>query len=216
MKGRLEIATHALCAMVMLLAIGGQAWAQGPTDRRQLADEVAVLRAAALVHMLNAELLGNPSATLTLDRWCADHHLAPPGSKIVAERVRGSDKPADGAVRALLHVGPNEPVAYRRVRLTCGARVLSEADNWYVPALLTPEMNRTLDTTDTSFGRVVAPLRFQRETLSAKLLLDRQSAGRLPALPPFVLQHRAVLELPDGRPFSALVESYTAEVLAGP
>jgi hypothetical protein len=56
------------------------------------------------------------------------------------------------------------------VRLTCGDRVLSEADNWYVPARLTPEMNRVLDTTDTAFGRAVQPLNFRRRTLSAKLL----------------------------------------------
>ncbi len=115
-------------------------------------------------------------------------------------------------------VGPQEPVAYRRVRLRCGERVLSEADNWYVPALLTPDMNRTLDTTDTSFGRVVAPLDFRRETLSAKLLWSPESrgAGSPIALPRFVLQHRAVLERPDGRPFSALVETYTSEVLGPP
>jgi len=31
-----------------------------------------------------------------------------------------------------------------------------------------------------------------------------------------VLQHRALLELPDGTPFSYLVETYTSEVLASP
>jgi hypothetical protein len=176
------------------------------------------LRVAALLHTLNAELLGNPSATLTLDRWCASRQLAPAGSKIIADRVRGEDKPADASIRALLQVGPQEPVAYRRVRLRCGDRVLSEADNWYVPALLTPEMNRTLDTTDTSFGRVVAPLGFRRQTLSAKLLWSpgNRNSGSPVALPRFVLQHRAVLERADGRPFSALVETYTSEVLAPP
>ena len=32
----------------------------------------------------------------------------------------------------------------------CGDQVFSEADNWYVPARLTAEMNHALDTTDTS------------------------------------------------------------------
>ena len=186
--------------------------------RSEASGALEPLRVAALLHTLNAELLGNPSATLTLDRWCASRQLAPAGSKIIADRVRGEDKPADASIRALLSVGPQEPVAYRRVRLRCGDRVLSEADNWYVPALLTPEMNRTLDTTDTSFGRVVAPLGFRRETLSAKLLWSPGSrATGSPIAPPrFVLQHRAVLERADGRPFSALVESYTNEVLGPP
>jgi hypothetical protein len=186
--------------------------------RSEASGSLEPLRVAALLHTLNAELLGNASATLTLDRWCASRQLAPAGSKIIADRVRGEDKPADASIRALLSVGPQEPVAYRRVRLRCGERVLSEADNWYVPALLTPEMNRTLDTTDTSFGRVVAPLGFRRETLSAKLLWSpaSRSSGLPIALPRFVLQHRAVLERADGRPFSALVESYTSEVLGPP
>ncbi len=188
----------------------------------------ARLGALALLQTLNAELLSNPSATLTLDRWCAAHKLAPDGSKIIAERLQGVDKPADATVRQTLGVSPDEPMRYRRVRLKCGERVLSEADNWYVPALLTPEMNGQLDTSDTSFGRVVQPLRFRRQTLAAELLwqplpegwemgaaLPTEDAGAL-AVPAFVLQHRAVLTLPDGRAFSALVESYTAGVLAFP
>lgn len=210
---KLLVAFHALCGM---LAICGPARAEAPADGRASPPELAGLRAAALVHSLNARLLRNPSATLTLDQWCADHHLAPEGSKIVAERVRGEDRPADSAVRRLLRVGPEQPVAYRRVRLRCGERVLSEADNWYVPALLTPEMNRTLDTTDTSFGRVVAPLGFRRETLSATLPAGTPSAQRSATPSRYLLQHRAVLLLPDGRPFSALVESYTPEILPAP
>jgi len=190
---------------------------------------VARLQALALVQSLRAELLANPSATLVLDRWCADHHLAPPGSKIVADRVTGADRPADPAVREALGVGPDERIAYRRVRLTCGDAVLSEADNWYVPALLTEAMNRELETTDTSFGRVVKPLDFTRTTIASKLLWSPPPEGwemqaadgpaaantALP-VPDFVLQNRAVLKRADGRPFSLVVENYTGNVLAFP
>jgi hypothetical protein len=106
--------------------------------------------------------------------------------------------------------------------------VLSEADNWYVPSRLTPEMNRLLDTTDAPFGRVVQALQFQRHTLSSILLWRPlpdgwetnataaiEGAGVL-EIPPKVLEHRAVLELPDGTPFSEVVETYTADVLAFP
>ena len=72
--------------------------------------------------------------------------------------------------RRLLGVPPGEPVRYRHVRLVCGDKLLSEADNWYVPARLTPEMNRLLDETDTPFGRVIRDLNFRRETLSARVL----------------------------------------------
>jgi hypothetical protein len=123
-------------------------------------------------------------------------------------------------------VTPTEPVRYRRVRLECGSLVLSEADNWYVPSRLTAEMNKLLDSTDTPFGRAVQPLHFQRRTLSSKLLWrplpdgwEMNPAGAEPAVVPMpanLLEHRAVLALPDGTPFSEVVESYTANVLAFP
>ena len=190
---------------------------------------VTRLSALALIETLNADLLTGPSATLTLDRWCNSHALAPAGSKIIAERVTGQDKPADAEIRKRLDAAPDEAVAYRRVRLTCGTRILSEADNWYLPARLTDEMNHTLETTNTSFGRVVAPLGFTRTTLDATLLWQplpetwamqpmapTTSASAPLAIPDFLLRHCAVLKRADGRPFSLVVESYTANILAFP
>jgi hypothetical protein len=185
------------------------------------------LEALALIETLNADLLAHDSATLTIERWCADHRLADP-ARIVAERVRDADKPASAEVRAALDVKPNEPLGYRRVRLKCGDRVLSDADNWYVPARLTPEMNHTLETTDTPFGKAVSALHFRRHTLSADVLWRplpkgwemgaagaSDEAGAL-TIPDHVLEHRAVLSTPDGQPFSEVVETYTGEVLAFP
>jgi hypothetical protein len=185
------------------------------------------LEALALLQSLNADLLSHDSATLTLDRWCASHHLADPPT-ITADRVHEVDKPATAAQRELLHVGPTEPLGYRRVRLHCGPHVLSEADNWYVPSRLTPDMNQALEHSDIAFGRAIQALQFQRHTLSTSLLWTPLPAGwemAPPAasghsgaldIPPFVLQHTALLSLPDGTPISALTETYTAEVLAFP
>jgi hypothetical protein len=188
---------------------------------------VGRLEALALLETLNADLLAHDSATLTIERWCADHRLADP-ARIIAERVSGADKPASAEVREALDVKPDEPLGYRRVRLKCGDHVLSDADNWYVPARLTPEMNHALETTDTPFGKAVAALHFRRHTLSADLLwrpLPKgwetgaapapQEAGAL-TIPDHVLEHRAVLSTPDGEPFSEVVETYTGEVLAFP
>ena len=191
--------------------------------------DVSRLTALALIQSLNAALLSGPSATLTLDRWCADHALAPAPAKIIAERATDIDKPDDAKTRALLEVGPDEAVAYRRVRLQCGTLVLTEADNWYVPSRLTEAMNQTLLTTNTSFGRVVAPLGFTRTTVEATLLwqplpedwatdpvqASPASSGAL-AIPPELLRHRAVLKRADGKPFSVVVETYTSAVLAFP
>jgi chorismate-pyruvate lyase len=214
----------AACALSLLAgtagAEGGDAppWQDGFTTR---------LEALALLQTLNADLLSHDSATLTLDRWCAVHRLASP-ARIVAERVHGADKEPSAEQRQLLSVTEAEPVRYRRVRLSCGGHVLSEADNWYVPSRLTPDMNHVLDTSDTAFGRAVQALNFRRRTLSAKLLWSPlpqdwdmgavlpEGQGTTLTIPHEVLQHRAVLTLPDGTPFSEVVETYTGEVLAFP
>lgn len=185
------------------------------------------LEALALLQTLNANLLSHNSATLTLDRWCAAHHLAS-DPHVVAKLVRGEKTVPSAADLRLLGVRSAGAVRYRRVKLTCGTHVLSEADNWYVPARLTPAMNKALNTTEISFGRVVHPLHFRRRTLSVALLWHPLPEGwemgaAVPApgkgalrLPHDLLQHRAVLTLPDGTPFSLVVETYTANVLAFP
>src|SRR6516225_475979 len=183
------------------------------------------LEAALLLQTLNADLLSHDSATLTLERWCDVHHLASP-ARITAERVRTAEQPPTETQRQQLRVTLTDPIRYRRVRLRCGTTVLSEADNWYVPARLTPEMNRLLDTTDTPFGRAVQPLHFQRHTISSEVLWQllpegwemKPAAGIAAAhdlcSPPQVLRHRALLTLPDGTPVSEVVETYTSNVLA--
>lgn len=185
----------------------------------------ARLSAVAQVQGLNAELLSRDSATATLQRWC-DLHGA--GVKIVARRPAVDAKPAGEAERRDLKVSPGEAVAYRRVELACGDKVLSEADNWYLPARLTPEMNAVLNTTQTPFGVVVRPLDFRRRTLSATPLFQPLPAGweddtpapdrpgAALAIPHQILQHRAVLATPDGRPFSLVVETYTDQILVAP
>jgi chorismate-pyruvate lyase len=192
-------------------------------------DFTARVEALALLQTLNAELLSHDSATITLDHWCDAHHLVASPAKIVAIRDRATSKQATGAQRKALGVDPAEPLRYRRVKLACGDHILSEADNWYVPSRLTPTMNDLLDTTDAAFGRVVMSLGFQRRTVSAKLLWSPLPDGwetnptALPdptaktlAIPHAVLQHEALLVLPDGTPISQVVETYTEQVLAFP
>lgn len=186
------------------------------------------VEALAVVQTLNADILAGRSATLSLERWCADHRLAPE-PRIVAHLVEGADKLATPEQRRRLEVGPDEPVRHRRVRLACGDRVLSEADNWYVPGRLTPQMNRLLDETDTPFGKAVQPLRPFRRTFAAETLwsplppgwemgqpLPALSGGTLP-IPDHLFEHHAVLYTEDGkRPFSEVDEVYRGDLLAFP
>jgi chorismate-pyruvate lyase len=187
---------------------------------------LARVEAMALIETLNAELLSNPSATLTLERWCGTHHLAAE-PKVSAHLVRGEDKQITPEDRQRFQIAADEPVRYRRVQLFCGDRLLSEADNWYVPSRLTPEMNRLLDETDTPFGRAVKDLEFQRQTLKVTPLWrplpegwELQAAqpdqnGTL-LVPDHVLEHRAILFTKARAPFSIVVETYTRHMFDFP
>ena len=152
-------------------------------------------------------LAAEHSATEALTQWCKVRGLADP-PQIVAQAVKSEMVSPDAAIRAVLAIDAGEPVRYRQVHLRCGETVLSIADNWYVPARLTAEMNQLLESTDIPFGRVVAPLGYSREQLASV-------RGRAPGCPEgTVLSVRAVLKLPDGRPISTVAECYTKANLA--
>ena len=155
---------------------------------------------AALVERLHQRVLSGQSATATLEHWCAEHGLA---AQAGTRGARGQDKPAPADVlQALGATRPGTPLRYRRVQLVCGSRVLSEADNWYLPEHLSPAMNQVLDSTDEPFGRVVGPLGFQRQTLAdqtfcrARRRPRRDPGGARPAARPpaaaLQLRHRVV------------------------
>jgi chorismate-pyruvate lyase len=223
-----EFKTLCSCAIALLWSLAAHADVSAPQRTTTWPDTfVSRVEALALLETFNSELLTHDSATLTLEHWCDVHRLAAP-PRVVAERVPNADKPPSPDQRRELEVGPADEVRYRRVRLLCGSVVLSEADNWYVPARLTREMNKLLDTTDVPFGRVVRELHFQRRTLSSKLLwlplpdgweMMASTGGDGSAaldIPPTILEHRAVLTLPDGTPFSEVIETYTNHILGFP
>lgn len=178
-------------------SVSGPAAAPAPAESPQ-----------ALIASLRSRILAAHSATFALESWCADHKLAG-DHHLVAERIPVADKPLTAVQRARLAIGPDEPVRYRRVRLACGDRVLSEADNWYVPARLTPEMNATLDSTRTPFGRVVRPLAPVRDTVAVRAPDQRTDPG--PDDPLFEID--AVLSTAAGEPFCEVVETYLGSAL---
>ena len=163
--------------------------------------------AAALLQALNAELLAHESATETLQHWCVDHRLAA-SPRVNAVSLHTAPIPATAEQRELLQVGADEPLRYRHVQLRCSSVVLAEAENWYVPSRLTAAMNHELDTSETPFGIVVRALDFHRRRLEARTLWSPPQP-----LPNAVLEHRALLLLPDGTPFSLVDETYMRTVL---
>ncbi len=153
-----------------------------------------------LAQELSASILASTSATLALEKWCADHAMAAE-PKIVARLVRGEAKPA--STETIARLGSAD-IKYRRVRLYCGAHLFSEADNWYVPGRLTPEMNRLLDETDTPFGKVVQPLAPYRRTFASRMLQS----------PTALFEHSAVLYDASHQPIAEVRETYQRGTLA--
>lgn len=180
----------------------------------------------ALMQSLNAQILASTSATKTLENWCRDHHMAD-NPLIVATQIKGEPKQPTQEQLNRLQVEHAEALKYRRVQLSCGAHVLSVADNWYVPSRLTPEMNRTLENTDTPFGVVVKPLAPFRKTIAMSVLWQPlpthwEMVEKLPALghsgqaldiPKDIFEHQAVLYTDGLVPFSEVDEVYQGELL---
>jgi hypothetical protein len=215
----------------LLLVLGRLSLAHAEPSAPWPDTPVARLEALALIETLNAEILASRSATLTLETWCADHGLAGAAEpKIVARQVAGKERPPTPEQRQRLEVGPSEEIKVRHVQLLCGDRVFSEADNWYVPARLTAEMNRLLETTATPFGKAVQDLHPYRRTFAATVLwpplpegwetrplpaAPRDAAKSLP-MPDALFEHRAVLYTEDGKPFSEVDEVYQRALLDFP
>lgn len=162
-------------------------------------------RLLALAHRLSAEILESPSATLTLEKWCRSRRDAesPP---ITARLIGSGGKPAGPRQRARLKAEGDEAVLYRRVYLECGPHILLEAENWYVPGRLTPEMNHALAHSDTPFGKVVRGLDPYRQTFMTSIFSPL-------AEPDALFEHRAILYTAGHEPFSEVHEVYKRKIL---
>jgi hypothetical protein len=139
---------------------------------------------------LHAALLGSDSATEVLQRIC---HAPVTIRRIAAPAPRPTAFDPDAAT-------------HRRVELVGEGLVLSEADLWFLPALLPPALVRTLAETDLPFGIVMRPLRLRRESITARLCNPSE---------PCAVEHRALLRLPDGQAVAEVWERYSW-ALAGP
>lgn len=158
------------------------------------------------IDAFEANLAAHASATKALSQWCKARGIDPDG-QITVQFVPGADAASPADLRETLGVSADEPLGYRHVKLVCGTAVLSEAHNWFVPARLTPDMNRQLATSDVPFGRVADSLSFTREPIASARRGD-------PGCPAGAIStHRALLRLPAGEPLALVVECYSEENL---
>lgn len=212
----------------MLPAAVGVALSLFGSDHRASPQYVDRLKTEALIETLNGALLAGSSATAVLEQWCAVHHLASP-AVVIAKRDTSVVVPPSDATRARLNLAPDAPFGFRRVKLMCGDKVLSEADNWYAPSRLTDAMNDALANTTTPFGRVIAPLKAFRRTFSVERLWsplpndwaergDAPHIGSAPNAPPdgALFRHRALVLTPDGAPIAEVEETYKIDALPLP
>lgn len=221
-------AAAALALTAPLAVVRAEVAAGQEAGAAALSDRLAL---TALVQSLRAGLGATDSATLFLEDWCGRYELAPT-AKIVAKRVSGQVPLTEAQRHELEITDAAEPVVYRRVQLVCGDQVLSEADNWYLPNRLTPEINATLTGTDTPFGRAIRPLGPSRRTLSSTVLWQALPEGweRMPAdrlagwaaaapAPAYdasapLFENRALVLRQDGKPISEVRETYKMPLIA--
>jgi len=203
---RRMFSTAIVCTMLALPAFAAD-WPNTPVNRWQ---------ALAEMQTLNAGILGSRSATFSLEHWCEAHHLAD-NPRLFADVVRDATvKPLTDEQRKRLQISETEPVKYRLLTLRCGAKVVSVAENWYVPSRLTPEMNKALETTDTPFGRAIKDLNPYRLTFDAIVHWTPAAKpdGALLTFPQELFEHRAVLyRASDQAPISEVDEHYQAAIL---
>lgn len=161
-----------------------------------------------LIEALSTRLLAGHSATAILEAWCAERGLS--GQPLVAQRIPVAHRSLREERCRDFALTPGEELRYRRVRLSCGPHTLSEADNWYVPGRLTPEMNNLLESTQLPFGRVVHPMAPTRRNLDLRMIWS----GGVPAATDALFAIEAVLSTADGVPFCEVHETYLGAVLS--
>src|ERR1700761_8152329 len=117
------IKRRGLAGAALGLALGLALSAAGAAQAAAADGFVRRLEALAVLQPLRAELLGHDSSTAVLQSWCEAH--GPPGLKIVAEHDPKADRPPSEAAAKALDLKPGQAVRYRRVKLGCGAVVVS-------------------------------------------------------------------------------------------
>ncbi|MCJ8140779.1 hypothetical protein [Falsirhodobacter halotolerans] len=138
-----------------------------------------------------AHLAAHPTASAALAAWCRGR-LA--GDTLVARVI--FDVPcgaADVPLTGMLH--------HRRVALAWGTTCVSEAENWYRPASLPPDLAAAL-AGDRPFGTLIAPLHPQRR-------VTRMEPGQGDVF----LHVEAILSLPGQGDIAFVRERYRRDLL---
>lgn len=102
--------------------------------------------------------------------------------RIVARKLEADLRPAPENVRELLGAPADAAIGFRRVELMSGVRVLSRADNWFMPERLPQTVRAALETGASPFGALIAPLQPRRQLLGVERLWSVADAAPPPEL----------------------------------
>jgi uncharacterized protein YjiS (DUF1127 family)/chorismate-pyruvate lyase len=198
--------------------------ARGPAPQDTAGDQpipTTPAKVAALVRELSDHLLHASTATEALHAWCAARGLSAGPITAVKQDPDQRRYPDDDMLDEL-RPERHERITYRCVRLVRGLVVLSEADNWFIPDRLPPEVRDLLEATDIPFGAAVARLqpsrrtyfvRFAELSTAAEAGTGGSAAGLSPSMP--ILEHKAVVLDRNRQPLSVVSERYCAALLSG-
>lgn len=169
---------------------------------------------AAELERFDALMRSSGSATATLTEWMRARAMRAQVDVVAHVRAdQAADLPAGLAQR--LKLTDAGSIAYRRVWLSCEGRVLSVAENWFVPERLTSVMRQQLAAGKIPFGNVIKPFTPVRRTLSSRKLWspsDEQAAA-CSRLPTTLLHHHAIVSDRLGLPICEVSEIYTRNIL---
>ncbi|WP_201832704.1 hypothetical protein [Microvirga zambiensis] len=157
----------------------------------------------SLVWALNTRLIAGATATGTLLAWCEEHGLSD-GPITVDVRQRFAPALVPDDILPALELNPGETIDYRQVQLMRGALPLATAENWFVPQRLTAAMNKALNTTETPFATVIAPLRPVRRILAAAI---QPQSG-------IILEQVALVRSGSGAALALVKEGYLPDLVS--
>lgn len=184
---------------------------RGPGDP-WMASAPSALQAATDVNALRDRIEKGNSATIELDRWCAEHRMAKLGA-VRVDKISNTVAAAGPGLSKLFQVGPSEPLQLRHVRLRCGSHILSSARLWYVPSRLPVAINRTLKSTNVPFGRAVVSLKLIRRPIASATYWPSSSGSNGAQFPNILFSKRAILGAAGQPPMAYVVEDYHKGVL---
>ncbi|MFQ6371833.1 hypothetical protein [Shewanella sp. YIC-542] len=165
-----------------------------------------LMTAGEMLTQLNQRLVHSKNSAATLHYWCQQQLNGADDLQIVQESTRPQTPPAD--IYQKLQIPEQTPLRYLKQRFIHQGKVIAVFDYWYRPDMLTAKMQQALAEQHTALVSIARQADFYRLSLGNTPRWPEQGA-----MPPFVLEHEAVIYRSDSKPFSLIQEHYSQQLL---